>query len=260
MVVRIKRFFQIIRASTFYGLLEFVAPLTNSLLAKSVFVLLAAGKREHEKSRGERLRLAFEELGPLFVKFGQNLSTRPDLIPTDIVKELEKLQDQVPPFPWDQVNEILKESLPGPIEEYFIDIEQKAMASASIAQVHSAKLRDGKEVIIKVLRPRVLEVINKDLGLMHWIAKLVTKLWPDSVRLRLPELVSEFGKILHWELDLMREAANASQIRSNFEDSQDILYIPKVYWEMCSKNVMVMEKIQGIRVNDIQALEKKVST
>ena len=203
--------------------------------------------------RGQRIREALEDLGPIFIKFGQMLSTRRDLLPGDIAEELALLQDKVPPFPGVQARQIIEKSLGKPVHELFDEFDETPLASASVAQVHTARLKDGREVVIKVLRPDVKRWINHDLGILFTIAKLAERYWSEGHRLRPVEIVEEYRKTLMDELDLMRETANATQLRRNFEDS-DLLYVPEVYWDYCRKTVMVMERISGIPVGDMDAL------
>jgi len=207
-------------------------------------------------TRGESIRLALEELGPIFVKFGQALSTRRDLLPDDIVDELIKLQDQVPPFPGKEAVKILEKTYGAPIENVFDDFDETPLASASIAQVHGARLKSGEKIIVKVRRPKIKKIIKRDIGLMYFVAYLVEKLWAHGRRLKPREVVAEFERTLFDELDFMFEAANASQLRRNFEDS-NLLYVPKVYWDYCRDNVLVTEKITGIPVTDVEKLRTK---
>jgi ubiquinone biosynthesis protein len=203
--------------------------------------------------RAIRLRLALEELGPIFVKFGQVLSTRPDLMPPDIVAELSLLQDRVPPFDSDLAIAQITRSLGAHPEELFASFERTPVASASIAQVHFAILKNGKEVAVKVLRPNMKTTIDEDLALMQLAAGLIEKVWPDSRRLKPREVVAEFDKYLHDELDLMREAAQASQLRRNFADST-LLMVPEMYWDYCSSSVIVMERMNGIPISQTDRL------
>jgi len=208
--------------------------------------------------RGERLRLALEALGPIFVKFGQVLSTRRDLIPTDIADALALLQDHVAPFSSAQAAQLIEEALGAPPAELFARFEVDPVASASIAQVHFATLHDGREVAVKVLRPGMLELIDKDLGLMRIVARWVERLSPDGKRLKPREVVAEFDKYLHDELDLLREASNCSQLRRNFEPGTsrgDLLMVPEVYWDYCSTNVFTMQRMYGIPVSQIERLK-----
>ncbi len=204
-------------------------------------------------ARGVRIRRALEDLGPIFVKFGQILSTRRDLLPDDIANELARLQDRVPPFPDAVARRIIETSLGRSIDELFARFEPTPFASASIAQVHGAVLHDGREVVVKVLRPAILPVIRRDIGLMYIIANQFERYWALGRQLRATEVVREFEKTILDELDLMREAANASQLRRNFQDSA-LLYVPDVYWEYTRSNVMVMERIKGIPISNIEQL------
>jgi ubiquinone biosynthesis protein len=205
--------------------------------------------------QAERVRLVLEELGPIFVKFGQILSTRRDLLPEDYADELAKLQDKVPPFPGVQARQIVEEAFGKKIDEIFLEFDETPLASASIAQVHSATLMDGRKMIVKVVRPEIDKVIKRDLGLMHVLARKAETYWADARKLKPTNVVAEFEKTLLDELDLMREAANASQLRRNFVDS-DILYVPEIEWDLTTNNVMVMERVSGIPVNDTDALRE----
>ncbi len=206
------------------------------------------------RPRGERIRMALEDLGPIFVKFGQILSTRRDLLPDDLADELSKLQDQVPAFPGASAIKIIEQQFKQPIDEIFAYFDSTPLASASIAQVHKATLNDGREMIVKVVRPDIEKVIRRDLALLYAIAEKVTLFWSDSKRLRPREVVEEFEKNIIDELDLLREAANASQLRRNFKDSA-LLYIPEVDWHHCRKKVMVMERIHGMPVTNMDDLK-----
>jgi ubiquinone biosynthesis protein len=209
-------------------------------------------------SRGARLRKALEELGPVFIKFGQMLSTRRDLLPEDIADELAKLQDDVPPFPESQSVAIIEEALGKPVAELYANFEASPMASASVAQVHAARLHSGEEVVVKVVRPDIEPVIRQDIALMFTLAKLVNRYAPDGKRLRPLEVVRDYELIILDELDLAREAANASQLRRNFEDGK-LVYVPQVYWDYTRREVFTMERIYGIPVTDMKVLrEKKV--
>jgi len=210
--------------------------------------------------RGERLRLALERLGPVFVKFGQVLSTRRDLLPEDISDELAKLQDQVPPFPSAQAVAMIERAFGKKIDEVFSHFEHTPVASASVAQVHFARLRNNKgeperEVAVKVLRPGMLKVIDKDLDLMRNMAMWVERLSSDGKRLKPREVVAEFDKHLHDELDLVREASNAAQLRRNME-GLNLVLIPEMVWEYCRTNVLVMERMYGIPISHTEALRK----
>ena len=212
--------------------------------------------RRRDAPRGERVRLALEDLGPIFVKLGQMLSTRRDLLPPDIADELAKLQDRVPPFPGREAREVVERTLGKPVGELFQEFSEVPLASASIAQVHAARLKDGREVVVKVLRPGVQRIIRSDLDLLYLIAGLAERYWRDARRLRPREVVSEYEKTILDELDLMREAANAAQLRRNFEGSV-LLYVPEVHWPLTRHNVMVMERIRGVPVSDIATLKAR---
>ena len=213
-------------------------------------------RRIGDLSRGERLRLALEELGPVFIKFGQMLSTRRDLLPTDIADELAKLQDDVPPFDSQQATQLVEQALGASVSELFARFEATPMASASVAQVHAAALHSGEEVVVKVVRPGIEKVIRQDIALLYTLARLVQRYIPDGRRLRPVEVVAEYELTILDELDLQREAANASQLRRNFEDS-DLVYIPEVHWDYTRRNVYTMERIQGIPVTDIDTLVER---
>ena len=202
-----------------------------------------------------RIREAMESLGPIFVKFGQVLSTRRDLLPEDIANELALLQDQVPPFPSDTAIASIERAFGRRIDELFQAFDARPVASASIAQVHFAQLHDGREVAVKVLRPGMLQIIDKDLALLALGARIVERLSPDGRRLKPREVVEEFNHYLHDELDLVREAANAAQLRRNFEDS-DLLLIPEMVWELCQPNVIVMERVYGIPIGQMDRLRE----
>jgi ubiquinone biosynthesis protein len=246
------RLLKILRVSLRYGLDEYFlgherVRLLRPLLSAALFW------RRLERPRGERLRLALEVLGPIFVKFGQVLSTRRDLIPRDIADELAKLQDRVPPFPAEQVNRTLERSYRQPVERVFEHFEPIAVASASVAQVHFATLPGGREVAVKVLRPGIAPIIAEDVALLDAAAALMEKLWADGRRLKPREVVAEFERHLRDELDLLREAANASQLRRNFEDSP-LLRVPEVFWDFCNTEVMVMERMTGTPISQVEAL------
>ncbi len=211
-------------------------------------------KHRSKKPRAVRIRSALEELGPMYVKFGQILSTRRDLLPDDLAEELAKLQDQVPPFPGEQAVSIIEKAFKQPIAEVFAEFDTTPMASASIAQVHKATMHDGRDMVVKVVRPDIEKVIQRDISLLYVIAEKIEKYWADGKRLRPQEIIAEFEKNIFDELDLLREAANASQLRRNFMNSP-LLYVPEVDWDHCRKKVMVMERIHGTPVANMQELK-----
>jgi ubiquinone biosynthesis protein len=252
MILKFLRLLKIFTVAIRYGLDEIAmsglrVPRTTRLI-NGVFFW-----RRITSPRAVRLRLALEELGPIFVKFGQVLSTRPDLMPPDIVAELSRLQDRVPPFPSAQAVAQITRALGTHPDELFAAFEHTPVASASIAQVHFATLKDGRQVAIKVLRPGMKTTIDEDIALMQMAASLVERVWPDSRRLKPREVVAEFDKYLHDELDLMREAANASQLRRNFAGS-NLLMVPEMYWDYCTSSVIVMERMNGIPISQIDRL------
>ncbi|HZP85457.1 MAG TPA: ubiquinone biosynthesis regulatory protein kinase UbiB [Burkholderiales bacterium] len=212
--------------------------------------------RRLEAPRAVRLRMALETLGPIFVKFGQVLSTRRDLLPADIADELARLQDRVPPFPSERVLETLERVYRVPVERVFAEFDATPVASASVAQVHFATLKDGTAAAVKVLRPGIEAVIRHDLSLLYSGAALVEWLWREGKRLKPREVVAEFEKHLTDELDLMREAANASQLRRNFAGSA-LLRVPEVYWDYCATEVMVMERMTGTPISQVAVLREK---
>jgi len=205
---------------------------------------------------GERLRLALEELGPIYVKFGQAVSTRRDLLSPPLANELAKLQDQVPPFPSDVAVAVLERAFHKPVSEVFAEFEREPLAAASIAQVHAARLIDGSEVVVKILRPDVRALIERDIEVLYQLAQLAERYWPDARRLRPVEVVEEFQKTLLHEVDLLREAANAAQLKRNFADSEK-LYVPQVYWDYCRTNILTMERIRGIPISNVTTLKAR---
>ena len=235
-----------------YGLDEF---LTGHARFRSVRPMARALTfwRDTSTPRAVRLRLALEDLGPIFVKFGQMLSTRRDLIPLDIADELARLQDRVPPFSSDEVMATLTRVYGKPVDQVFKAFDRVPVASASVAQVHFAELPDGTQVAVKVLRPNIAQVIDKDISLLRSAATLVEKLWSDGKRLRPREVVGEFEKTLGDELDLSREAANCSQLRRNFRHSP-LLQVPAVHWDWSNSEVMVMERMAGIPIGQVDKL------
>jgi len=214
---------------------------------------LAPRRRDRSAPLGERIRLALEELGPIFVKFGQAISTRRDLLPPDIADELAKLQDAVPPFPAELAIEIVETAYAQSVSDVFQRFDVTPLAAASIAQVHTAQLKDGKEVIVKVLRPGVQDRIERDLAVLRMLAGLADRYWEHGKRLKPLEIVDEYEHTIIDELDLMREAANTAQLRHNFADSE-MLYVPDIYWDYCRPEVLVQERIFGTPISDMEAL------
>jgi ubiquinone biosynthesis protein len=213
-------------------------------------------RRKDSLSRGERLRLALEELGPIFMKFGQTLSTRRDLLPRDIADELEKLQDRVPPFSNEAARAIVEAAYERPVSDVFARFDAAPLAAATIAQVHGAQLKDGKEVVVKIVRPGIRGLIERDVEVLYALADLANRYWSDAPKLRPVELVREYEKTIIDELDLKREAANAAQLKRNFVNSR-LLYVPEVYWDYTRNNVMVMERVQGVLINDVAELQRR---
>ena len=228
---------------------------THFLRPLRFFFHLFPRSRDHSESIGKRIRLALLELGPIFVKFGQAVSTRRDLLPPDMADELAMLQDRVPPFPAEQAIEIMEKAYGKSVHDVFSRFDAEPFAAASIAQVHTAALQDGTEVIVKVLRPGVRELIEQDLDVLYAIAALADQYWENGKRLRPLEVVAEYEKTVINELDLMREGANTAQLKRNF-DGSDLLYVPDVYWDYCRPEVLVQERIYGIQISDMTALRK----
>ena len=252
--MKILRLFKIITTASRFGLDEMLRHYSKPLhfLTKLQFW------RKIEAPRAVRLRLALESLGPIFVKFGQVLSTRPDLIPTDIAEELAKLQDQVPPFDGEIAKKIIEKNYGKKIDEVFCEFNAVPIASASIAQVHFARLKSHPQqtVAVKILRPNMQKTIAHDLALLDSFAWLLEKTWSDGKRLKPREVVAEFAKFLNDELDLMREAANCAQLRRNFLNSE-LLMVPDVYFDFCTSSVMVMEKMEGVPISKTAVLKEK---
>lgn len=220
--------------------------------------LLPASKKTKHMCRGERLRRALEDLGPIYVKFGQLLSTRPDLLPADMVEQLNQLQDNVPPYPAEECIARIEAALGEPVSELFAEFDRTPLASASVAQVHAARLHGkngepGDSVVVKVLRPGIDKVIQQDLKLLHFIARWIEHYLPDGRRLRPVEVVEDYRHTIEGELDLVREASNGSELKRNFSNSP-LLYIPTVYWDYTRENVLVLERIDGIPVTDLAQL------
>jgi ubiquinone biosynthesis protein len=218
-----------------------------------LLVRLVTLGRKLDAPRGERLRQGLEKLGPIFVKFGQVLSTRRDLIPLDVADELARLQDRVPPFPAAQARALIEAAFGQRIDEVFTSFETEPVASASIAQVHFGVLKDGREVAVKVLRPGMLQIIDQDMNLLHLLARWVERLSIDGKRLKPREVVAEFDGYLHDELDLVREAANAAQLRRNM-DGLNLVLVPEMVWELCKPGVMVMQRMHGVPISQIERI------
>jgi ubiquinone biosynthesis protein len=241
-----------------YGLDELVLSSFEHPWMRRARAVLTLGRRL-DKPRGQRLREALEELGPIFVKFGQVLSTRSDLMPPDVAEELARLQDRVPPFDSQIAVDTIERAFRKPLEEIFVRFEREPVASASIAQVHFAVIRDRdgaeRDVAVKVLRPGMKTVIDKDLALMHMMARWVERLSADGKRLKPRQVVAEFDNYLHDELDLIREASNAAQLRRNME-GLDLVLIPEVYWDYCRTDVMVMQRMTGVPISQVERLRE----
>jgi len=256
--LRTTRLIRIVFVAWRHGLDELAASgaaaTTGSRWALAAARVLRFGRRL-TAPRGERLRQALESLGPIFVKFGQVLSTRRDLLPADVADELAKLQDRVAPFPGEVAVREIERGLGRPIDELFDDFDRTPQASASIAQVHFARLKDGREVAVKVLRPNMAPVIERDLELLRTAGSLLIRVSADARRLRPLDVIDEFDKYLHDELDLIREAANANQLRRNFEGSR-LLRIPEMYWDWCATNVLTMERMRGFPVSQIDRMRE----
>jgi ubiquinone biosynthesis protein len=238
-----------------YGLDEVVLSRFRQGWVRALVRVATIGRQRRlaDSPRGERLRIALERLGPIFVKFGQVLSTRRDLLPLDVADELARLQDRVPPFPGTVARALVEKAFNRRIDEVFEQFDLEPVASASIAQVHFAILKGGREVAVKVLRPGMLGVIEHDLGLMQTLARLVERVWTDGKRLKPREVVAEFDIYLHDELDLVREAANAAQLRRNMQ-GLGLVMIPEMVWDLCTSSVLVMERMDGVPINHLQRL------
>lgn len=248
----IARLIGIQRVLVKYGL-DDVIKQTHLLRPLRFIFYLFPRRRDSTAPLGERIRLALEELGPIFIKFGQAISTRRDLLPKDVADELAKLQDEVPPFPAEQAVEILNTAYGKSVDEVFARFDAEPFAAASIAQVHTAQLPNGAEVVVKLLRPGVQELIERDIEVLRLLAGLADRYWQHGKRLRPLEVVDEYESTIIDELDLMREAANTAQLKRNFIGS-DMLYVPDVFWDFCRPEVIVQERIYGIPISDMAAL------
>jgi ubiquinone biosynthesis protein len=255
-LLAVRRLFRILRVVVRYRLDDLLLALSLPWWLRALSYGLPwrwLPRKPLDSSRGERLRLALEDLGPIFIKFGQLLSTRRDLLPIDIADELAKLQDQVPPFDAALSVARIEAQLGAKVSEVFARFDNQPMASASVAQVHAAQLKTGEEVVVKVIRPGLKPIIKQDLAWLYLLAKLAEAASSEARRLHPVEVVSDYEKTIYDELDLLREAANASQLRRNFSGSE-MLYVPQVYWDLCRPKVLVMERIYGIAVTDLETL------
>jgi ubiquinone biosynthesis protein len=248
------RLIHIQRVLVRHGLDEFITS-AHILRPLRFFFYLFPRAKDVSEPLGKRIKLALIELGPIFVKFGQAISTRRDLLPPDIADELAQLQDRVPPFPAAEAIAILEKAYGKSVDSIFARFDREPFAAASIAQVHTAALQDGTEVIVKLLRPDIHELIQRDLDVLFAIAGLADKYWSLSKRLRPLEIVAEYEKTVIDELDLAREGANAAQLRRNFAGSE-LLYVPEVYWDYCRPEVLVQERIYGTPISDMNALRQ----
>ena len=260
----ITRLLQIRRVIRRYGLHDMFDGLALSPSARLAVKLLFGNASKQSLERGVRIRKALEELGPVFIKLGQALSTRPDLLPVDVAMELTKLQDQVPPFSGKQAINMIQDAFGEEYQSIFAQVDAEPMASASVAQVHVAKLKPGlaiqgkngkksTEVIIKVLRPDIEKIIDSDLSVMHTLARLLQKHWARGEQFKPVEVIQEYDNTIHGELDLRLEAANCSQMAANFESSE-LIYVPQIYWDYCHQNVLVMERIYGTSIREFDTL------
>ncbi|MBD9482851.1 ubiquinone biosynthesis regulatory protein kinase UbiB [Pseudomonas sp. PDM14] len=255
-LLAVRRLFRILRVVIRYRLDDLLLALPLPVWLRVLRFALPwrwLPRRTLNLSRGAALRLALQDLGPIFIKFGQLLSTRRDLLPPDIADELAFLQDQVPPFPAEQSVALIEEQLGASVGEVFARFEVEPLASASVAQVHAAQLKSGEEVVVKVIRPGLRPIIRSDLAWLFVLARIAEKASADARRLRPVDVVSDYEKTIYDELDLLREAANSSQLRRNF-DGSPLLYVPQVYWDWCRPKVLVMERIYGIPVTDLDVL------
>jgi ubiquinone biosynthesis protein len=254
-ITKLRRFFTILWVISRYRLDEFI-PVSQLPLPIKILLSFAPWHIFPKPTidRGERLRLALETLGPIFIKFGQILSTRRDLLPDDMADSLKQLQDNVQAFSGEHAKKLIESALNRKVDQVFACFSVEPLATASVAQVHAAQLYNGKEVIVKVIRPGIEKTINKDIKLMMLFANWLERFWADGKRLHPVQLVEDYEKTIYDELDLQREAANASQIRRNFLDS-DLIYIPEIFWDYTNQDVLVMERVYGIPVADIDALK-----
>ncbi|MEJ2535094.1 MAG: ubiquinone biosynthesis regulatory protein kinase UbiB [Gammaproteobacteria bacterium] len=256
MIHTVRQFLSLLRISAIlarYGLHDLLSAMHLYRPMRWITVFVPGARENADRPRGERLRLALQELGPVYVKFGQILSTRRDLLPLDIADELSLLQDRVPPFPGEEAQRIVEQALGQPVEELFAEFDTRPLASASIAQVHPARLQSGEEVVVKVVRPDIERALRRDVDLLKAVAGLGERYWEGAQRVHPLEIVREFETVVFDELDMQREAANCSHLRRNFVGSPD-LYIPEIHWRYCKQNVLVMERVSGVPVGDIAQL------
>ena len=264
---RISRLLQIRRVVKKYGLYDLIAPLKLPTSAKFFAGMVLGRAQNTSQPIGQRIRLALEELGPVFVKLGQALSTRPDLLPADIAQELTLLQDKVPPIPAEQSLSIIKQAYGENIDEIFSHIDEQPLASASVAQVHTAKLQDGlaiegqngqanHDVIIKVIRPGIEAIIESDLKVMYSFAGFLQRHWSRGKQLRPLDVICEYENTIRDELDLRTEAANGARMGADFEQS-DLIYVPRIYWDFTHDNVLVMERIHGTSIRELDVLKEQ---
>ncbi|MFK8030170.1 MAG: ubiquinone biosynthesis regulatory protein kinase UbiB [Gammaproteobacteria bacterium] len=254
-MLRLRHFFRLLRIFRIlkrHGLDDVVRALRPQ---NPVSRFLGRKRKPLRPQMGQRIRLALEDLGPIFVKFGQALSTRPDLLPPDIAQELAKLQDKVPPFSNELARETVEAAFGQSVDEVFQSFETEPLASASIAQVHAARLHNDTEVVVKILRPGIDPIIEKDLDVLGALAELAHRYWPDIRRLKPRDVVQDYSRTIRDELDFMREAANGTQLKRNWETSH-ILELPEIYWDYCHPNVMVMERVYGVQISDVEALNE----
>ncbi len=255
--IPLSRLLKIRKAIRQYGLVELLDKLSLSAKAKLVVrVLFGKAKQHYALSRGERIRLCLQDLGPVFIKFGQALSTRPDILPADIAEELTKLQDQVPPFSSADAMHIVRNNLSKPFDEIFTSFDETPLASASVAQVHACVLKDGTHAITKIVRPGIRTVIEEDLAVLYKIAQLANDHWEQGPRLRPLEVVAEYDRTIHGELDMRIEASNGARMRNNFVDS-NLIYVPEIYDDYVTEQILVMERIYGTSIRDIDTLIAK---
>lgn len=253
------RLLKLLNTAARYGLDDISPAVRPSGLARVLFSLWSLPWRLHPARRlppEVRLRLALEELGPIYIKFGQLLSTRRDFLPTELADELQSLQDNVPGFSSPSIQQIVEQTLGCPWQDVFSELSTTPLASASVAQVHAARLHNGDEVVVKVIRPGIERTLEQDIRLLKWLAGLIEKHLPHGRRLRPREVVNDYEKVIFDELNLLAEGANATQLRRNFEHSP-LLYVPRVYWEYTRSNLLVTERIYGTPVADVETMNRR---